>query len=56
MARGTVIKGEIIGELTEDLKRAYARALARALLAEHGKEKCKKILEGLKKSESKDKE
>lgn len=50
MARDAIITGVVIGELTDELKRDYARALARALIAEHGKEKCRKILEGLKKS------
>ncbi|GAA0177135.1 hypothetical protein SH2C18_04150 [Clostridium sediminicola] len=53
--RNAVIAGEVVGEMTEELKRAYARQLARALLAEHGAEKCKKILEGLKKSTTSDK-
>jgi hypothetical protein len=50
MSKNDVIKGEVIGELTDELKRNYARALARALIAEHGKEKCERILEGLKNS------
>jgi hypothetical protein len=50
-----VITGEVVGEMTEELKRAYARTLARALLAEHGIEKCKKILEGLRESSTSDK-
>ena len=49
MAKDPIITGEVIGEMTEELKRKYARTLARALLAEYGKENCKKILEGLKK-------
>lgn len=53
--RNAVITGEVVGEMTDELKRAYARQLARALLAEHGVEKCKKILEGLKESETSDK-
>lgn len=43
--RDAVITGEIIGEMTDDLKRDYARYLARALIAEKGKDECKKILE-----------
>jgi hypothetical protein len=50
-----VITGEVVGEMTEELKRAYARTLARALLAEHGAQKCKKILEGLRESSTSDK-
>lgn len=49
MAKGALVKGIVVGEFTEELKRAYAKTLARALLEEYGKEKCQKILEGLKK-------
>lgn len=50
MARDTVITGSVEGEMTDELKRDYARTLARALIAEYGKDKCKKILEELKRS------
>ncbi|GIM29865.1 hypothetical protein CPJCM30710_25310 [Clostridium polyendosporum] len=47
-----IIRGTIEGEFTDKLKREYAKALARILIAEYGKETCKKILEELKKDNS----
>ena len=48
MSIGKKIKVITIGEISDEVKKNYAKALARALMAEYGKETCKKILEGLK--------
>ena len=50
MAKEVVITGAVIGEMTEELKRVYARALARCLIAEHGKDRCKRMIDELKSS------